>query len=425
MTSRRRPETVRKTVSGRRLGVSDSPEARVFLKKRVIAFRDAIGYNRNEGGRLFQNKEYKMESIGEKIRELRRARGMTQEELAVKLSVTYQTVSKWETGATSPDLSLIVPIARLFGITTDELFSYNESADELRRAELQRQYDETFKSGNIQARLEISADAVKEFPSDMDWLERYASDVFCSALDLYSREDAKDVKTYERERDRAIELFRTVIDSSCGDETKCNAIVGIVQCLLDCGRKEEARSYADRAPKISAMARLLENIRLDCLEGEEQKREKQRHLLSLLTELLRFLGWYYKGLGDIEIFKKSTETAIAMIELFFPDGNYLDEAYELAYLYCKKAKWLADEKKTGEAEECLRRAFRSAEDYDGIEGKYAYTAPLFDLLSFDRNEQAVTGETTLRQDIVNMLSHNTFYAPVKELDAFKELLGDR
>ena len=55
-------------------------------------------------------------TIGEKIRELRRGRDMTQEELASSLGVAYQTVSKWETGATSPDLGLIVPIARLFRV---------------------------------------------------------------------------------------------------------------------------------------------------------------------------------------------------------------------------------------------------------------------------------------------------------------------
>ncbi|MBR7092033.1 MAG: helix-turn-helix transcriptional regulator, partial [Clostridia bacterium] len=53
-----------------------------------------------------------MKTIGEKIKELRKARDMTQDELAACLGVAYQTVSKWETGVTSPDLSLIVPIAR-------------------------------------------------------------------------------------------------------------------------------------------------------------------------------------------------------------------------------------------------------------------------------------------------------------------------
>jgi len=55
------------------------------------------------------------------------------QQLAEKLYVSFQTVSKWETGTTSPDLSQIVPLARLFGITTDELFDFNESSEKLMR----------------------------------------------------------------------------------------------------------------------------------------------------------------------------------------------------------------------------------------------------------------------------------------------------
>lgn len=54
-------------------------------------------------------------NLGEKIRQLRVERRLTQEQLAEKLYVSFQTVSKWETGTTSPDLSQIVPLARLFG----------------------------------------------------------------------------------------------------------------------------------------------------------------------------------------------------------------------------------------------------------------------------------------------------------------------
>ncbi len=60
-------------------------------------------------------------NIGDKIAALRKQNGMTQEELANRLSVTPQAVSKWENGVTSPDISLLGAIAALFHITTDEL----------------------------------------------------------------------------------------------------------------------------------------------------------------------------------------------------------------------------------------------------------------------------------------------------------------
>ena len=59
--------------------------------------------------------------IGQKIKELRRKNNMTQERLAELLSISSQAVSRWETDAAMPDISLLIPIANLFGITTDEL----------------------------------------------------------------------------------------------------------------------------------------------------------------------------------------------------------------------------------------------------------------------------------------------------------------
>jgi len=60
-------------------------------------------------------------NIGEKIAELRRDAGMTQEVLASRLVISPQAVSKWERGVANPDLELIPEIARLFGVSADEL----------------------------------------------------------------------------------------------------------------------------------------------------------------------------------------------------------------------------------------------------------------------------------------------------------------
>ena len=59
--------------------------------------------------------------INEKIYSLRKEKGLSQEELANELNVSRQTVSKWETGESSPDFDKIVPLCELFGISTEEL----------------------------------------------------------------------------------------------------------------------------------------------------------------------------------------------------------------------------------------------------------------------------------------------------------------
>lgn len=64
-------------------------------------------------------------NIGENIKKLRVEKGATQEQLAENLSITYQSVSKWENNLTSPDLYLIPVIAEYFGVSIDELFQPN------------------------------------------------------------------------------------------------------------------------------------------------------------------------------------------------------------------------------------------------------------------------------------------------------------
>lgn len=62
-------------------------------------------------------------NIGERLYELRKGKNLSQEEVADKLNVTRQTISKWETNQSSPDFDKIKPLCDLYGITADELLT--------------------------------------------------------------------------------------------------------------------------------------------------------------------------------------------------------------------------------------------------------------------------------------------------------------
>ena len=64
-----------------------------------------------------------MKTLGERIAELRRERGMTQENLAQTVGVSAQAISKWETCATMPDITLLPVLAGVFEVSIDALFS--------------------------------------------------------------------------------------------------------------------------------------------------------------------------------------------------------------------------------------------------------------------------------------------------------------
>ena len=60
-----------------------------------------------------------MKTLGKKITELRKKYNMTQDQLATKMNVSGQAVSKWESEQSTPDLEKVIIMSDFFGVTTD------------------------------------------------------------------------------------------------------------------------------------------------------------------------------------------------------------------------------------------------------------------------------------------------------------------
>ena len=110
-------------------------------------------------------------TIGESIRYHRKRLGLTQAQLAQRLDVTPQAVSKWENDTGLPDISMAVPLARALGTTTDELLRFGE-----RYQEFENRWKETLRTygDDPEALLRVSLAALKEFPYDKIFLFRTA-----------------------------------------------------------------------------------------------------------------------------------------------------------------------------------------------------------------------------------------------------------
>lgn len=78
-----------------------------------IALSPFESYNEKEGEMIME--------FNNKLYELRKQKGFSQEELANRLNVSRQTVSKWEVGDSTPDMEKLIAISDLFGISLDEL----------------------------------------------------------------------------------------------------------------------------------------------------------------------------------------------------------------------------------------------------------------------------------------------------------------
>ena len=115
-------------------------------------------------------------TLGRRIAVLRKEKGLKQEELAEKLGISGQAVSKWENDQTCPDISLLPQLAGILGVSVDELLSGK---------------------GEM-------VPAVRILPED-------------------------------QRKDIASMMLRIVVDSADGDKVRVNLPMALVQVAIDCG----------------------------------------------------------------------------------------------------------------------------------------------------------------------------------------------
>ena len=90
-------------------------------------------------------------NVSIKISELRKKKGLSQEQLAEMLNVTKQSVSNWESGRSLPEIDKIVELSKIFGVSTDYLL-INESSEK-NPDEINITYDEVSSSDKQEERL--------------------------------------------------------------------------------------------------------------------------------------------------------------------------------------------------------------------------------------------------------------------------------
>ena len=103
--------------------------------------------------------------IGEVIRKYRKAKQITQEEMANRLGVTTPAVNKWENGNTMPDISLLTPIARLLGVSLDELLSFRDELTEDEIREILRDAEQKSISESLDTVFQWIKGTIHQYPN--------------------------------------------------------------------------------------------------------------------------------------------------------------------------------------------------------------------------------------------------------------------
>lgn len=107
-------------------------------------------------------------TLDKNLRELRLAAEMTQEQLAESLSVSPQTVSRWETGVSYPDLGLLPTIAALFEVSVDELLGVDPAGKREQIEKIVRESRRFNNEGKFRERIAFLREKLAEFPDSID-----------------------------------------------------------------------------------------------------------------------------------------------------------------------------------------------------------------------------------------------------------------
>lgn len=337
-------------------------------------------------------------NLGNKIRELRRRDGRTQEALADAVGVTCQAVSRWEAGGSYPDMELIPAIANYFGISIDELFGYHGDREKKIDEIIARINAFGIKSrgddGWVDECLSILREGLAEFPQNEKLLITLADTLSEAGWRrhhewVYYDDEGYMQHSYDVHRQNeywteAVKICETLVHTAGDNRIVTKAISILVPLYRNFGEPEKAISSANRMPELKNCRELL---LADATDGKDEARYigeallKMAHAFSdqLVYGLVNNLHHYE---SDMPIQK--INGLIALFSLICDDGNfgaYHDDLIKL-YLYLSRLQWERGyhDDAFASLDEALRHA-RALEAW--LDGEvHSYTAPLVSFVQY-------------------------------------------
>ena len=219
--------------------------------------------------------------LGENIRRLRTAKGITQEQFGYEMGVSAQAVSRWENSATYPDITMLPMIADFFDVTLDELMGRGRQLDTAEReAFIQCMYEKR-RRGEIADLLEGCDKMLQKYPND--------------AYLLYGKANVLYDFRFKQNRDMstAKEIVSLCNKINCCDNLgmRCGATALLVRIYAQTGQLEEARRLANGLPSFEVGREMLI---LECLQ-DAQKKEHYQYLIQRFEEKI---AQYKKRIGS-------------------------------------------------------------------------------------------------------------------------------
>ena len=356
--------------------------------------------------------------IGENLRQLRRERDITQEELARILGVTYQSVSRWENGSCYPDLELLPAIAGFFGVTTDKLMGVSETAEKKRVAELSEAFQEALSRGEVYRCIDIARTGVREYPNNYTLLNLLMYALFLSGDgDGNIPEWRENMAKYDSE---IVELGERIIRYCPDLKTRLEATVTLAFHHCEAGRKRQGRALYETLPSIK---QCREAHIWWGLEDEERLPRMQRNMRNAYSIMMSALYNIISArlLPDedlIQVFQQKSE-----LDRLLTGGDSPRNTWDNARDDCLMAAAFARLGRMEDAVSALWQAVRGVKAFDARPEVEHYESLLLGPYTQYRNQYETTDTRPLREIMRDKWLADPDFDPLRERPEFREILA--
>ena len=360
--------------------------------------------------------------IGENIKRLRREKGITQETLADFMHVSAAAVSKWERGETFPDISLVIPLASYFGVSTDEILGVCNAKNE---ETIQKYLDESDRLnalGKSKERFDLIVKAYTEFPNDWRIVEAYLWQL------NYDPNHWEEPYGFEVHKEELYRLCDLVLNECPVDKIRYSALSIIGELYLLDGNKDKALETAKRFPNYwmtegEELEGCYDSDNGEYAEWIAQLRKNVEDIAYLFVHKLIKAALHAKDIdagGQLQCFQK----AVSFLKLIYDEDDYGFYNQEISKLYL----WIANRyvmlNDFEHAFENYRLGFRYAKAYDDLPNTKAHTSFFVRGNVFDRTKTGSTSEDNMVKMQIDRLCSWEIYEAVKDTPEMKELLAE-
>ena len=353
--------------------------------------------------------------INENIKRLRREKNITQEKLAEYLNISTQAVSKWERNETLPDITMIVPIASYFNVSTDELLGVDAAKTEAKIQEYLKENDNLSIQGKWKEMIELMTKAHKEFPNDFRITHWYMSTII-------GRTDTP-VDVILSRSDELTALCERILEECTIDHIRNESVHVLAQIKRAQGKTDEAFALLERFPDWYSTKNQLSE-QLFNKKTDEWWHGIQKNFFELsdfaLNKLEKII-WYSDRPFDEKV--KSANRVIDYLLKILEETDYEPLYHMIFTFYSEIGCWHHREGKSEEVSKYFDIGLSYAkkwDDYIASDRQIPYAPKVKQDISKTWNDKDEWNTAVKRQ--LAWYENNPWFEELRKLDNFNAML---